>query len=90
MTTRLERQRGCLRCCLTALLLALVSAGALGAEPGDVTKSPGRQARKHYFRSFLGRKPLELETDAKHWVNTEEKLTLQQLHGSVVWLEFNF
>ena len=94
MTTRLDRKLGC-HCRCLAVLFAVLSAVTAYAEPGNAeqkndVESSGRPARKHYFRSFLGQKPLELETEPRHWVNTEEKLTLQQLHGEVVWLEFNF
>ena len=87
MPMHLERRPGCLSRGLAALLIILPVV-ASGAEPE--TEKSGSPARKHYFRSFLGKKPVELETEANHWVNSEDKLTLQQLHGKVVWLEFNF
>ena len=36
---------------------------------------------KHYYKSFLGRKPPELKSDAAHWVNAPAKKTLAKLTG---------
>ena len=48
------------------------------------------RAEKFYFKSFLKRRPPELQTTAEQWVNQKGTLTLEKLRGKVVWLEFNF
>ena len=72
--------------CVVVMLLTLPLCGRC-----EDSKSVGKpHARKHYFDSFAGKRPPELRTEAEHWVNGTEKLTLQTLQGKVVWLEFNF
>ena len=48
------------------------------------------EKRRPYFTSQLGRRPPELVSRDEHWINAKKKLTLRQLHGQVIWLEFNF
>ncbi len=45
---------------------------------------------KHFYNSYLGKRPPELTGAAEHWVNQTSQVTLEKLHGRVVWLEFNF
>ncbi len=41
-------------------------------------------------RSFKGKAPPEIASEAKHWFNSAEALALAKLKGKVVWLEFSF
>lgn len=41
------------------------------------------------WKSFLGEKPPELVFEAEWWINTEP-LTLEELRGKVVWLQYHF
>ncbi len=42
------------------------------------------------FKSFKDRAPPELISLRSHWVNADGVVTLKQLEGKVVWLQFNF
>ena len=68
---------------LTLVAFVLASSIANCDEVKTATRNPT-------FQSYLGKQPPELVSDANHWVNGDEKLTLDKLHGKVVWLEFNF
>ena len=62
-------------------VLPLLSADALATEP---------EQRRPYYHSQLGQRPPELLSRDAHWINATRKLTLSELKGQVVWLQFNF
>lgn len=66
-----------------AALMVLVDAPVTAEETGV-------RPKKHYYTSYLGKRPPELKGLAAHWVNKAAPVTLNKLHGQVVWLEFNF
>lgn len=70
---------------LPLALSAAVSAEEAGTEPAEKGSK-----RKHYYQSFLGKQPPELTGSEQDWVNQSSRISLRQLHGRVVWLEFNF
>jgi hypothetical protein len=95
------RQRSLLLATLQSLPIAIafgmamscalgMSGSAFGEDETAQRKTDGGETKSHFFRSFLGAKPPELSGLAAHWVNQPEPVTLQKLHGQVVWLEFNF
>ncbi len=71
---------------VAAALLALSC--CLPANADDQAKP--QRGKKHFYNSYVGKKPPELTGVDAHWVNQTSKVTLEQLHGRVVWLEFNF
>jgi hypothetical protein len=40
--------------------------------------------------SYLGKIPPEIVADEGHWLGTARPVTLAELKGKVVWLQFNF
>jgi hypothetical protein len=40
--------------------------------------------------SYLGKAPPELVAEKSHWLGTVPPVTLAELKGRVVWLQFNF
>jgi hypothetical protein len=40
--------------------------------------------------SYLGKAPPELTSQPDHWLGWHEKVTLADLRGKVIWLQFNF
>ena len=40
--------------------------------------------------SYLGKAPPDLSSEASHWINSKQALTLAGQKGKVVWLEFGF
>lgn len=70
----------------TWLLFSWIGPVATQVKADEKTK----QAAKHYFNNYMGKQPPELKGLASHWVNKTEPVTLEKLHGRVVWLEFNF
>lgn len=55
-------------------------------------EKPAKKAAgtKHFYNSYVGKRPPELTGATEHWVNQTSQVTLEKLHGRVVWLEFNF
>jgi len=47
-------------------------------------------AENFRYNSYLGQVPPELTSEAEHWLSTGEKVTLAQLRGKVVWLQYHF
>ncbi|MFN0017253.1 MAG: hypothetical protein ACKVP0_03275, partial [Pirellulaceae bacterium] len=41
-------------------------------------------------KSFLGETPPEIVSEKSHWLGPPPYTKLEQLHGNVVWLQFNF
>jgi hypothetical protein len=41
-------------------------------------------------KSFLGETPPEIVSEQAHWLAPPPYTRLEQLHGKVVWLQFNF
>lgn len=75
----------------TLLALSVVNLFATAAFADEQSNSAAKKtSAKHYYKSFLGKKPPELKAAAAHWVNQSSAVTLEKLHGRVVWLEFNF
>lgn len=65
-------------CGLTALLAA--------DEPASEETAGKALLRK----SFLGQTPPEIVSEKAHWLAPPPYTRLEQLHGKVVWLQFNF
>jgi hypothetical protein len=65
-------------CGLAALLAA--------SEPAS-EESPGKALLR---KSFLGQTPPEIVSEQAHWLAPPPHTKLEQLHGKVVWLQFNF
>lgn len=47
-------------------------------------------AQKWNYHSYLGERPPELQSERKHWLGWETQVTLKELQGKVIWLQFNF
>ena len=47
-------------------------------------------AQLHNHNSYLGQRPPELVAQREHWLGWSEPVTLEELKGQVVWLQFNF
>jgi hypothetical protein len=62
---------------LKAILAALVPAACGGGQ-------------EQYFTSYQGKAPPELASAKEDWFNAAVPLTLAQLKGRPVWLEFSF
>jgi hypothetical protein len=63
-------------------LASLLPAG----EPITDDSAPKASLRK----SFLGETPPEIVSEKSHWLGPPPYTRLEQLHGNVVWLQFNF
>ncbi len=50
-----------------------------------------QEKKRIYSNSYLGKTPPELAAPKENWLNTKKKtLSLKELKGEVVWLEFSF
>lgn len=67
---------------LTFLSLCTLAALLFADEPS----APKALLRK----SFLGETPPEIVSEKSHWLGPPPYTKLEQLHGNVVWLQFNF
>jgi hypothetical protein len=47
-------------------------------------------AQTYNHNSYVGKEPPELVSRTEHWLGWHEKVTLSDLKGRVVWLQFNF
>ena len=47
-------------------------------------------AQRFNHNSYLGKAPPELVSQRHHWLGWGEMVTLDELKGEVVWLQFNF
>ena len=47
-------------------------------------------AQKYNHNSYVGKIPPDLVSNKEHWLGWHERVTLQELQGRVVWLQFNF
>lgn len=47
-------------------------------------------AQAFNYQSFLGQTPPELQAEAQHWLGWDRRVSLADLRGQVVWLQFNF
>ena len=65
-------------CALTSFLAA------------DEPASDDAPAKALLRKSFLGEKPPEIVSEQSHWLGPPPYTKLEQLHGKVVWLQFNF
>jgi hypothetical protein len=63
-----------------ALLLGLLLAGLVVPAEAETFR----------FHSYLGQVPPELSSEAEHWLSGGERITLAQLRGKVVWLQYHF
>ena len=68
-------------CGITVLLSGCVGDGQRGA------RAEFRRGDSGFFK---GQMPPELVSSPRHWVNTSGGVTLDDLRGKVVWLQFNF
>ncbi len=68
------------------LCLALAATCLTGA-----AFSQAKKPKKIYSNSYVGKAPPELVTaKGAVWMNSKKPITLAQLKGRVVWLEFSF
>lgn len=51
---------------------------------------PTAAAQKFNHNSYVGKEPPELVSRRDHWLGWHQKVTLNDLKGRVVWLQFNF
>jgi len=56
----------------------------------DEPASDDAPAKALLRKSFLGEKPPEIVGEQSHWLGPPPYTRLEQLHGKVVWLQFNF
>jgi hypothetical protein len=47
-------------------------------------------AQRFNHNSYIGKEPPELVSRTDHWLGWHDKVTLNDLEGRVVWLQFNF
>lgn len=47
-------------------------------------------AQKFNHNSYVGKEPPELTSRKDHWLGWQVLVTLNDLKGRVVWLQFNF
>ena len=47
-------------------------------------------AQRLNHNSYLGKPPPEITSQPDHWLGWHETVTLAELRGNVVWLQFNF
>ena len=66
-------------------LCGLATLLAAGEPAGDETS--GKALLR---KSFLGQTPPEIVSEKSHWLGPPPYTRLEQLHGNVVWLQFNF
>ena len=69
-----------------ATLVLFSLATLLAAEP-TTENSPTKALLR---KSFLGETPPEIVSEKAHWLGPPPYTRLEQLHGKVVWLQFNF
>lgn len=68
--------------------LALCSlANLLAADEPASDETTGKALLR---KSFLGQTPPEIVSEKAHWLAPPPYTKLEQLHGKVVWLQFNF
>ncbi len=72
--------------------LALCTSAILFAADGPTDSSPSDDtpAKALLRKSFLGQTPPEIVSEKAHWLGPPPYTKLEQLHGKVVWLQFNF
>ena len=69
-------------------LIALCGLTTLLAADEPVSdETPGKALLR---KSFLGQTPPEIVSEQAHWLGPPPYTKLEQLHGNVVWLQFNF
>jgi hypothetical protein len=47
-------------------------------------------AQQLNHNSYLNKCPPEIRSQQQHWLGWDKKVTLADLKGKVVWLQFNF
>ena len=70
-----------------AVITLCALATLLAAEETASEESPAKALLR---KSFLGETPPEIVSDKAHWLAPPPFTKLEQLHGKVVWLQFNF
>ena len=75
-----------LRHFLASLALCALAPFLAAAEP----PSDDSPAKALLRKSFLGQTPPEIVSVKAHWLGPPPYTKLEQLHGKVVWLQFNF
>lgn len=70
-----------------AFIALCVLATHLAADEPASEDSPGKALLR---KSFLGQTPPEIVSEQAHWLAPPPYTKLEQLHGKVVWLQFNF
>ena len=71
---------------LSAIALCGFATLLLADEPVS-DESPGKALLR---KSLLGQTPPEIVGEQAHWLAPPPFTRLEQLHGKVVWLQFNF
>jgi hypothetical protein len=46
--------------------------------------------QKFNHNSYIGKEPPEIVSRKEHWLGGREQITLNDLKGRMVWLQFNF
>ena len=59
----------------------------LAADDPARDETPGKAVLR---KSFLSQTPPEIVSEQAHWLAPPPFTRLEQLHGKVVWLQFNF
>jgi hypothetical protein len=70
-----------------AVIALYTFAALLVAEEPPTDDSPSKAVLR---KSFLGQTPPEIVSEKSHWLGPPPYTKLEQLHGNVVWLQFNF
>ena len=70
-----------------AAISLLTLAALLAAEETATDEATGKAILR---KSFLGQTPPEIVSEKAHWLGPPPHTRLEQLHGNVVWLQFNF
>ena len=72
-------------------LLAFISLCTLATFlPADEPTTDNSTDKASLRKSFLGETPPEIVSEKSHWLGPPPYTKLEQLHGNVVWLQFNF
>jgi hypothetical protein len=71
---------------LPAIALLCLATVLTAADP----TSEAPPAKALLRKSFLGQTPPEIVSDKSNWLGPPPYTRLEQLHGKVVWLQFNF
>ncbi len=71
-------------------LTAVAICGFAALLVADETNNEDSPDKAPLRKSFLGQTPPEIVSEKSHWLGPPPYTRLEQLHGNVVWLQFNF